>query len=51
MLNYFSLDVHPEKVLELLGHSSIVLTLDTYSHLIPSMHSKTAKKMHEVFKS
>jgi integrase len=46
----FSQDVHPKKVQELLGHSSIVLTLDTYSHIIPSMHSETAEKMDEVFK-
>ena len=43
-------DVHPKKVQELLGHSTIVLTLDTYSHIIPSMHSETADKMDAVFK-
>jgi integrase len=42
-------DVHPKKVQELLGHSTIVLTLDTYSHIIPSMHSETADKMGSVF--
>ena len=42
-------DVHPKKVQELLGHSTIVLTLDTYSHIIPSMHSETADKMDSVF--
>jgi integrase len=46
----FQQDVHPKKVQELLGHSSIVLTLDTYSHIIPSMHSETAEKMDELFK-
>lgn len=44
-----SKNVHPKKVQELLGHSSIVLTLDTYSHVIPSMHSETAEKMDEIF--
>jgi integrase len=28
---------HPKKVQELLGHASIVQTMDTYSHVIPSM--------------
>lgn len=41
--------VHPKKVQELLGHSSIVLTLDTYSHIIPTLHNETAKKMNELF--
>jgi integrase len=29
--------VHPKVVAELLGHSTINLTLDTYSHVLPSM--------------
>lgn len=29
--------VHPEVVADLLGHSTISLTLDTYSHVLPSM--------------
>ena len=41
-------DVHPKKVLELLDHSTIVLTLDTCSRIIPSMHSETADKMDSV---
>jgi integrase len=28
---------HPKKVQELLGHASIVQTIDTYSHVIPGM--------------
>jgi integrase len=28
---------HPKKVQELLGHASIVQTMDTYSHVIPGM--------------
>jgi len=42
--------LHVKKVQELLGHSSIALTLDTYSHIIPSMHLEIAEKMDEVFK-
>jgi integrase len=37
-----SANVHPKLVQELLGHSSIALTLDLYSHWIPSMGEQTA---------
>jgi len=30
--------VHPKVVSEMLGHATITLTLDTYSHLLPAMH-------------
>lgn len=33
----FSMGVHPKVVQELLGHSNITMTLDTYSHVLPSM--------------
>lgn len=36
---------HPKVVQELLGHSSIALTLDTYSHLIEGMQQSVADKM------
>jgi integrase len=42
-------DVHPKKVQELLGHSSITLTLDTYSHIIPGIDSQTSREM-DVFR-
>jgi integrase len=32
-----SRNVHPKYVQELLGHASIAITLDTYSHAIPGM--------------
>ena len=44
-------DVHPKKVQELLGHSSITITLDTYSHVIKGIHSEAAQKMDGIFKS
>ena len=37
--------VHPKYVQELLGHSSIAITLDRYSHFLPSMGDQTAMAM------
>lgn len=38
-------DVHPKKVQERLGHSSIAITMETYSHVLPSMHEDVAHKL------
>ena len=43
----FSRGVHPKFVQELLGHASVALTLDCYSHWIPSMGDHAAKAMEE----
>lgn len=40
-----SQDVHPKVVSEMLGHATISLTLDTYSHLVPAMHAQAAAAM------
>jgi integrase len=32
--------IHPKIASEALGHSSVSITLDTYSHLLPSMGSR-----------
>ncbi len=40
--------VHPKVVQERLGHSQISLTLDTYSHLIPSMQTEAAEKFESI---
>jgi integrase len=37
--------VHVKLVSEMLGHTTITLTLDTYSHLIPDMHGDAAAAM------
>ena len=37
--------VHPKIVQERLGHSQISLTLDTYSHVLPSMQKEAAQKL------
>ena len=39
--------VHPKMVQHLMGHASIQLTLDRYSHWIPSMGRATAEGMDE----
>ena len=43
-------DVHPKKVQERLGHSSIAITMDTYSHVLPSMHQDVARRLGDLFK-
>jgi integrase len=37
--------VHPRVVMEVLGHSQISLTMNTYSHVIPDLKRETADKM------
>lgn len=37
--------VHPKVVSERLGHSTIAITLDTYSHAIPAMEEEAAAKV------
>jgi integrase len=36
---------HPKLVQELLGHVTIAMTLDTYSHYLPSMGEQTVRAM------
>ncbi len=40
--------VHPKFVQELLGHATISITLDTYSHVIPAMGDQTRKAIEDV---
>ncbi len=42
--------VHPKVVQELLGHSTISLTLDTYSHVAPALHAEVATHMQAMFR-
>jgi integrase len=37
--------VHPKVVSERLGHSTVMLTLDVYSHVIPALHEESAQAM------
>jgi integrase len=39
--------VHPKLVQELLGHATIAITLDTYSHVLPGMGDQTAAAMED----
>ncbi len=38
-------DVHPRVVMEILGHSQISLTMDTYSHVIDELQNEAAAKI------
>jgi integrase len=40
-----SANVHPKIVSERLGHATVGITLDTYSHVLPSMQEEAAKKL------
>jgi integrase len=40
--------VHPKIVSEMLGHSTVQLTLDTYSHVTPTMQQEAATKMNDI---
>src|SRR5438093_631836 len=41
--------VHPKVVSERLGHASVGITLDTYSHVLPSMQSEAARAIDDLF--
>jgi integrase len=40
-------NVNPKIVSEMLGHASIAITLDTYSHVLPNMRDQAAQAMEE----
>ena len=39
--------VHPKVVSERLGHASIQITLDTYSHVLPGLQDAAAERLDE----
>lgn len=41
---------HPKVVQEMLGHSQVSMTLDTYSHIIPGLKERAASKLNDIFK-
>jgi integrase len=40
-----ALNIHPRVVMELLGHSQISLTMDTYSHTVPEILRNAIDKL------
>lgn len=42
-------NIHPKIVSERLGHSTIALTMNTYSHVMPTMQEEAANKVDEMF--
>jgi len=41
--------VHPKVVIDMLGDSTVAITLDTYSHVTPTMHREAARAMDSLF--
>lgn len=41
--------IHPKVVQEILGHSTIRTTLDTYSHVLPAMHQESMETIQKAF--
>src|SRR5574340_170285 len=41
--------IHPKVVQERLGHSDIALTLNTYSHVLPSIQEEAVQKLDQLF--
>ena len=39
--------VHPKIVSERLGHASITLTLDTYSHVLPNLQLESTERFND----
>jgi integrase len=44
-------DENPKVVSERLGHSTIVLTLDTYSHVLPTMQQRASERLDKLLNS
>ena len=42
---------HPKMIQEMLGHSSITITLDRYGHLFPNAHESLAERLDGTFVS
>jgi integrase len=42
---------HPKEMAELMGHSSVQITLDRYSHMMPHMASTLAERLDATYRS
>lgn len=40
--------IHPKIVSERLGHSSVAMTLDIYSHVLPGLQEAAARRFEEL---
>ena len=40
--------VHPRVVMAILGHSQISLTMNTYSHVVPTLQKEAARRMDDL---
>ena len=45
----FSKGLHPKVVQEILGHSAINITMDTYSHVLPNIQRDAMGRMDDFF--
>jgi integrase len=45
-----SRNVNPKIVSEMLGHASIAITLDTYSHVLPNMQDSAVKALEDALR-
>jgi len=43
--------IHPKIVQERLGHSTIAMTLDTYSHVVPGLQEAAAQRFDDLVKA
>jgi len=43
-------NVNPKVVSEMLDHSNIAITLDTYSHVLPNMQDSAARALEEALR-
>ena len=43
-----SMGIHPKVVQELLGHSQISITMDTYSHVLPTLQGEAVRRLGEL---
>jgi len=43
------MSISPKVVQEILGHSTITLTLDTYSHVMPELKKEAVDKISSIF--
>jgi integrase len=45
-----TMDIHPKIVQEILGHSEIGMTMNIYSHVLPTMQKDAMDKLQDVLK-